>query len=727
MTHTNRPQTVPTPSKQDAIVGAIVAIGVISILTVTFAIAAATLIYSGPLAPYANRGIGLALLGGIAMPIIAALLGSYRGVVCHLQEVPAIILSISAASLAASASSGETAFATVAVFVGLSSLVTGGILYLAGALRLGYLARFVPYSVIGGFLAATGLLLVLAALGMMTKSEMSLAHLGHLFHSGEAIKWLPWLGFAILLVVITRLISHPLVLPGLIVFGCAAFYGTLAVLGVDLDTARDLGLLLGPFSNSGFLDGLTPSIVFEADWAAIPRETGGMLTVAAMVGLGLLLNTNGIEMATGRDLDPERELKAVGVANVAAGATGGIVGYHLLGETALASRMGVTGLTAGLAAALSSALVLFLGAAPIASVPVGLIGAIVAYLGFDFLYEWLWSKRRKLPTSDRLIMLLIVALAGTVGFLTAFSVGLLLATVQFVVSYASINVVRLRSDAAYRRSSVERSPEDLAQLELKGDDVLIYDLTGYLFFGSANSLLDKLRREIEPPAHFRMVVLDFAQVKGLDTSAIFALSRISRVLDQNGIRLVLTGLSDRVRRQIVKAASFSETTQLRDTLDEILIEVENDILGPEKPGKDVDDILAELAKRHPHADISSFTKVIHLAPGDTLFLQGAQSKEMFQLVSGRLQAEIARRNAPPLVVARFLPGSIVGEIAYYAEIPRTASLLAETDTVLLRIDLDILSTKPDLAALASEFHRDAARHLAHRLTRMNRMLRDARF
>lgn len=725
MANSVRPMVAPTSSKQGSILGALVAVGVISVLTITFAIAAASLIYAGPLAPYANRGIGLALLGGVAMPVIAGLLGSYRGVVCHLQEVPAIILAFSAATLAASVGTGEIGFATVATFVGLTSLVSGGILVLAGSFRLGYLARFVPYSVIGGFLAATGLLLVLAALGMMTKSEMSLAHLDGLFASDALVQWLPWLCFAVVLVVATRMSSHPLVLPGFILFGCGAFYGLLAALGIDLETARNLGLLLGPFGDSGFLEGVSPALVLDADWGAISGEIGAILTVAAMVVLGLLLNTNGIEMATGRDLDPERELKSVGIANIATGTMGGIVGYHLLGETALASRMGVTGLTAGLAASASSALVLFLGAAPIASVPVGLIGAIIAYLGLDFLYEWIWSKRGKLPASDRAIMLLIVGLAGTAGFLTAFSVGLLMATVQFVVSYAGIDVIRLRSSAAVRRSSVERSNAHLAQLEAEGRDVLIYELSGYLFFGTANGLLERLRTDIIQDPDLRKVVLNFAEVKGLDTSAIFALSRIASLLDQNGIRLVLSGLRDRVKDQVLKAADLPSDTALRNTLDEALIEIETEILGPTGPGQSVDAILGQLAKRHPTADIASFATVVPLATGELLFAQGAQSTELFQLVSGRLRAEVTRPDSAPLVVARFLPGAIVGEIAYYAELPRTASLVAETDTVVLRYDLDVLSASPELAPLASEFHRDAARHLAHRLTRMTKVVRDA--
>lgn len=713
-----------TPGRR-SILGFLVALTVISVLTVTFAIAAASLIYSGPLAPYLNRGIGLALLGGIAMPIVVALLGSYRGVVCHLQEVPALLLAIAAASIVSSTGSGDIGFASVATFVGLTSVVTGAILILAGVFRLGLLARFVPYSVIGGLLAATGLLLVLAAIGMMTKGEVSLARLDGLVAPDVLILWLPWMVFGGVIMVATRVSSNPLVLPGLILLGGALFYGLLAALGMDLEAARARGLLLGPFDDSGFLHGLSPRVIQDADWSAILGQTGTMLTIAAMTVLGLLLNVGGIEMATGRDLDPERDLKAVGVANIVAGSTGGIVGHHLLSETTLASRLGVTGPAAGLSVAVSSAVVLFVGVAPVASLPVGLIGAVVAYIGLDFLYEWLWSRRARLPVSDRLVMLLIVVLAGVVDFLVAFTVGLLLATVQFAVSYAGIDVIRLVSSAALRRSSVERGAAQSAQLERDGRRVLIYELSGFLFFGTAHGLLERLKAasaSADPPCR---IILDFTRVQGLDASATFALSRVARSLEQAGIRLVLSGCRGNVADRIRRGADLPADTVFHATLDDALIEAEADILGADVPDPNAEDTLADLARRYPTLDVSRFATLVRLEPGDVLITQGARSREVFRIVTGALRAEVAGPQGSRQVVARFLPGAIVGEIAYYAETPRTASVLAETATTVLRIDPEVLSASADLAPIGGELHHDAARYLARRLSRMTRLFRDA--
>jgi len=172
-------QTGRTGSSIKATIGALV----LAVLAVTFAISFASIIYSGPLAPHLSKGIGIALLGHVTMPVVAAFMSSYRGVVIHAQDVPAVLLAIAAASVASAMAlaPGEAVFATVAALIGLTTVFTGLVLYVAGRLKLGFIARFIPYSVIGGFLAATGYLLLAGALGMMTKQEVSVATAAGLF------------------------------------------------------------------------------------------------------------------------------------------------------------------------------------------------------------------------------------------------------------------------------------------------------------------------------------------------------------------------------------------------------------------------------------------------------------------------------------------------------------------------------------------------------------------
>ena len=77
---------------------------------------------------------------------------------------------------------GERRFLTVVVAIGMTSLATGAFFLLLSTLRLGNLVRFVPYPVVGGFLAGTGWLLVKGGAGVLTGSSVTLGNLTDLAH-----------------------------------------------------------------------------------------------------------------------------------------------------------------------------------------------------------------------------------------------------------------------------------------------------------------------------------------------------------------------------------------------------------------------------------------------------------------------------------------------------------------------------------------------------------------
>lgn len=525
-----------------ALLGQVVGLSVLIVLSISFALALASIIYVGPLADFANRGIGMTLLGGAVMPLVAAALSSYKAIVFHIQDVPAVLLSIAAASIASSLPA-DAAFASVATMIAGTCIVTGVALWLGSVLKLGFLARYIPYSVIGGFLAATGMLLTTGALGMMTGESVSVLTPGSLFVPGAALHWAPWLIFGGALVCAIRRFDNPLVLPGAILAAVVLFYGVLAVSGISLEEAGARGLLVGPFEQGGFVDDLSLSILGEADWGAIRDQAPTILAVIAMSFIGVLLNTSGLEVAMGRDFDMEKELRAAGVANIAGGAFGGQIGFHLLGETLLGRKMGVRGWSAAVAVAGASLIVLIFGASLIGQLPIGVLAALIAMLGLDFLYEWLWARRAQLPVSDRALILLIVTVAATVGFLEAFFVGLLAASIFFITSYSQIDVVRMTTNAATRRSSVERQADAAARIAAKGERTLIYILSGYLFFGTAHRLLDRIRHDLESRRPGGDLIIDFSRVSGLDSSAGFIVNRVAMIAERHGHGVTLAGLS----------------------------------------------------------------------------------------------------------------------------------------------------------------------------------------
>lgn len=704
---------------------------VIGTMAIVFSISFAAIIYSGHLAPFLSRGIGLTLLGATVMAIVGALSLSYKGTIVQPQDVTALLLSLVVASIAGTWTRGtsDELFATIAMFVALATAIAGLVTFAFGHFRLGFIVRFIPYPVLGGFLAATGYLLVVGAIGMTLEENVSLWTAALLLEPGNPQRWTPWLIAGLLFCVAAKRIQHGMVLPTCIVIGAIGFYVTIWLTGVSIEEASARGLLLGPFGNASFLADLGPWIVSAANWGVVVSKLPSAVAVIGMTIIGSLLYASALELATGTAVDPDRELRGVGIANVLAALGGGMVGYHLLSQTLFARSLGVTGRTAGFAVAIVTAATLLFGASYLAVLPIGVFAALIAFIGFDLLFTWLWVERRRLPAQDFAIVLLILGIAATVGFLEAIAAGLLATSLQFVFAYAATDVVRLRTTAATMRSRVERSEPDVRHLSRHGHRAAIYELSGYLFFGTANRLLDELVATLTSdegaPA---FVLIDFRRVQGIDASAAFALKKLSRSCRENGVELFFSGLADRLQARLDRSGIRSESgaPHIVPKLDDALEIVEEQILAEaERADSEALGFLEELQSLYPDTDLRCHFEEIFAKAGKQIIEQGANTESMMVLEEGSLLVEYIHPDGTPMPVAKILPGALVGEVGLYAGVPRTARVVAEQDCRLLKIDNTALERlAQENPRLTADIHRIAVTYLARRLVRTMALLHD---
>jgi SulP family sulfate permease len=700
-------------------------------LTVSFVISFTTIIYGGSLAPLLETGLGLSLLGAALMCGVGGFFYSFRGTICHPQDVTAIVLAVSASAMAENwpVDQGDSLMATIAMLIAVTTAFSGLVAWGFGMLRLGFLARFIPYPVIGGFLAATGYLLLTGAIGLGLGARVTIWTLAPLLEPATLVLWLPWILIGGGIAIAARWIRSDLLLPLVLALALAGFYAILYATGMNLQEAEDAGLLLGPFDTGGFLQVLTPSLVFDADPWAILRAAPTIMVVALLTILGTLLNATGLELALTRDLDLEKDLRATGIANIAGALGGGMPGYQMIPGTMLGQRMGLGSVLPGLSAAAGCLLIFIYGATLLSALPAGLFVAVIAYLGLDLLITWLWIRRRQFSLTDYSLVLLILAVAATIGFFEALGIGILAAAAMFIVSFARVNVVRLRSTLASRRSLVERGEAEVNYLMQTGHQAAVFELSGFLFFGTANALVERVHAELSPQSALRFVVIDFARVHGLDASAAYSLGKLSRLCDAASIRLIFSGLPRYQEARYREFAGSTDRALFTDTLDEALQSLEAELLStrpdsaPDTASMLLNDLLA-LSERPQFAD--KFRRVT-LDTGEVLLNQGAESREMFVLLSGAMRAEVARSTGDPLVVARFMPGAPIGEIAFYGGTARIATVLAEEPSVLVKIDAESLVRSGDDHDPATVVHHYLAVNLARRLMNMTRLMRDADF
>jgi SulP family sulfate permease len=251
------------------------------VTVVSLEISLAALIFSGALAPYVAFGIGFILFGAFAFLALGALTSSIPGTITLPQDTPAAILALIAAGVVANttaSASPEQTFITVVVAILLTTLLTGALFTLFGRFQLSGFVRFIPYPVVGGFLAGTGWLLASGSFSVMTDMQITLATFPDLFRTNVLIHWLPGLLFAVVLLLILRRSSRPLVIPGMLVFSIALFYVLLALLGISTAEAAQLGWLLGPFEQNALFRPLTPTSFTLVDWPAILTQLDKIVT-----------------------------------------------------------------------------------------------------------------------------------------------------------------------------------------------------------------------------------------------------------------------------------------------------------------------------------------------------------------------------------------------------------------------------------------------------------------
>jgi sulfate permease, SulP family len=717
----------PTTADAGAPAGRLVALAtagiVLGVIEVVLATSFATLIFAGDLSVHLPAAIGLALVAAAVILPVTALLSTVRGTVASVQDVSAAILALVAAAIAAriGAESPE-AFLTVVLAISLTTVLAGAFFVALGSLRLGNLIRFVPYPVVGGFLGGTGWLLVQGSFAVLSDVPLTPSTIPDLLEAGTVARWVPGVVFAVVLLALVRRYGHFLIIPVGLVVAMGGFYGVLAIGGSSVAAAQDGGWLLGPFPAGNLWEPHVARAVTGADWSAVVAELGNVAIVMLFAALGLLLNAGGIELAVRRDVNLDRELRAAGVANIAAGLTGGIPGYQALSLTSLAHQMKATGRIVGCIAGAVCLATLIVGAETLSLFPRMAIGGLLLLVGLSFIVDWVFDTWSKLPRTEYAVLLGIVVIIGVWGFVQGVLVGLAAAIVLFLVAYSRLDVVKHTLSGRTYRSKVDRPEDHCAVLRERGGQLHILELEGFLFFGTANSLFERIHARVHDPDQpsLRFLVIDFRRVTGLDSSAALSFAKARSLADTESFALVLTGLTDRVRQVLAQGgvtaapdAALQEFPDLDRGVqwceEQLLTDVLNTAAGPP------DSVSGWIGGRDGAA-LRGYLESLTIPAGHVLIRQGEESDGLYFVESGQLTVQLTADHGPPARLRTLGAGAVVGELTMYLQVPRTATVVSDTPCVVYRLSAAALEgmerSNPELVA---RLHQRLAEVLAGRL------------
>ena len=711
------------------IVPSIIAGVIGGIIKIVAAMAFSALIFTGTLAAYLPQGIGIVLFGFLLFAVISTFTASYPVNINTPQGIPIAIIALIATTVMANSGKdwdAETTFQFIFVTIALTSILVGIFFFILGTLKLGKLVRFIPYPVVGGFLAGTGWLIVKFAFIMTAGMGLSLDNVVSLFDQATLLKWFPGLIFGLIMLISSRYTKHYLLIPALIAIGITSFYAIMFFYGFSYTDLESNGYLLGPFPEGGLFQGLPLKYLSDFKWSIFFDQLPAIGTMMILNSISVLFNYSGLEIIIKKDLDLDQELKTTGIGNIIAGLGGAPPGHLSLGGTLLSISIGSKSRLTNIIIALLCALTLFFGSEVLSFFPRVILGGLLFNLGLSFLVDWLYGTWSRVPKTDYTIILLIFLVIGTVGFLEGVITGLLMSVVLFVVSYSKVEIIKHELTGKTFHSNVERSESLKIIIDDSGDQTLILPLQGFIFFGSANRLLERIKLHLQSQneKNLKYLVFDFKQVTGVDSSTINSFNKLRILAELNNFQVLFCNLTPQIISQFEAEGLFADSMDLFlkfDDLDHGMEWCEEQIIsettiGSNKQKEEIDEIKLFEEK---FTDLLTYFESKDINQNTTLIEQGNDPEGLYFIKSGRVTVELRSSNNK-IRLKSMGTGTVVGEVSLYLKTQATASVISNTacETYFLSHENFEKLNKED-PERAAELHTYIVKLLSDRLAKSN--------
>jgi SulP family sulfate permease len=696
----------------------------------------AAVIYAGAMSIFMPVGVFTLLLGWALLSIFVTLTTRAELHMANIDEQGVVIMGAVAALLVAlpgEEGAGSRSLATLLATMSITSLLVAASFYFVGRHGLSRLLELLPYPVICGFMAGIAWLLLDAGVTVAVGTGIGSELLDALQRDGNAQRLAITLVLGLGLLWAVNHIEQSWTLPGASLLIVLGFYAVVFAAGLQQEQLTAGGWLIRVSEgNPDALQILSTLSLADVDFAFIASVLPEIATVVFLLLLSASMSLSALNADSQHDLNTGQEFVRVSGGNFLCALVASPPGYTDVVASSLYREFGASSRWMPLTSSAVCILVAFLGTWIIGYVPVVLVAATIFLFAFQTAYEWMMLNVRQFGFWDSIVLWLILVTVVLVGFTQGILVGILLTLVLFVIRYGRISAIQSRHTLQFHRSSVERSPASNARLQELGSSVQVYKLRGFIFFGTANSILESIRSN---PAvqdrSVRAILLDMCSVTDIDVSALNTFALMQTRLEKAGAVLVYAGLTpalaDALRGLDAVSASASGDL-LFDTTDLAVEHLEAMLLKGEMLGHDdrvlhdfLEALIDDPAKRKM---LQGAMEPVTVQSGKVLFHQGDQDNGMFLLVRGSMSAYIEPDKGQRHRVRKFMPGSVIGELsAYLPAAQRTATLIADDDVELFRISSSNLNSLSEHdQQLAACIHELVARTLAERVSAMNQRL-----
>ena len=463
------------------------------------------------------------LYAAFLVGLITALIGGRPGMISGATGALAVVM------VALVAQHGvEYLFATV--------VLMGAMQIFAGVMQWGKFIRLVPHPVMLGFVNGLAIVIFLAQMSQF-KVPGTMVDTGHGMSGGE---WLSGTPLYLMLALVAATMAIIWIMPRVTKFVPAPLAGigivaaVVIFTGMDVPRVGDLASISGGFPafHIPFGEGLgiygTALAPFNLEtlWIILPYA----IILAAIGLIESLLTLNLVGDMTNTRGGASQECIAQGVANTVTGFFGGMGGCAMIGQSMINVKSGGRTRVAGIAAAVFLLLFILVGSSVIELIP---LAALVGVMFMVVIGTFAWNSLtilRKVPLMDAFVILLVTVVTVYEDLAVAVVVGVIVSA----LAYAWNNARRIH--ATTRQSSTEQGAK-------------VYEIHGPLFFGSSDGFSELFTVDEDP----EVVIVDFADSRVVDQSALQAIEAMAGKYEDAGKRLQLRHLSRDCHTLLTKA------------------------------------------------------------------------------------------------------------------------------------------------------------------------------
>ena len=433
----------------------------------------------------------------------------------------------------------------------IATVMAGVFLLLFGLLKLGTIIKYIPYPIVVGFTSGIAVTIFTTQIkdlfGLTIESVPSdfIEKWGcYISHFSTADLWCSIVGIlSVVIIALTPKVSKKI--PGSLV---AIIVMTVAALILKnyfgVTTIETIG---DRFSvSSAIPDAQIPAMT----WDTIKSLVAPALTIAVLGAIESLLSATVADGVIGAHHNSNTELVAQGLANIASPIFGGIPATGAIARTMTNINNGGKTPVSGIVHAIVL-LLIFLFFMPLAKyIPMACLAGVLVIVSYGMSGWRSFLALMKNPKSDVTVLLITFFLTIIFDLTVAIEVGLIIACLLFMKRVSEITDVKAVTDEINEESDMIK---DNAEHLTIPEGVEVYEINGPYFFGAGNKFEEVMAAFGDRP---KVRIIRMRKVPFVDSTGIHNLTNLCEMSHNEGIEVVLSGVCEKVHKQLEKARFY---------------------------------------------------------------------------------------------------------------------------------------------------------------------------